>query len=254
MTPRASYLVWLLLASPQPQGSRITASPSNALGKTMKRTASQLPPAVARRPISVAFSGLTAIAGACLIAGCPGVQVLTDGTAPCSPEALAETRRLKIPYTASFGVEVLGLPGSGDGVAIVKEGPIELRVTQPVLVHPPWDIQNSPLCADEKHRPKECEPKHRVSYAGLLYGEARFKGDRVYIRIHQLRDYGRIGPFCAVVAQTKSLSQVGLAANPLDALRALHLTRPPPGTALVWARAEVLLVDDETQAPKSGGL
>ncbi len=195
---------------------------------------------------------LVAMTGACLIASCAGARVLPDGTGACSPEAIAETRRLNIPPNSYFSVEVLGLPGSVGDVALIREGPIEVRVTGPVHAYVPDEIANSPLCT--KHSPDwvvppECKGKTIVTGTALLYGEASLKGDRVQIRLHQLRDRGMIGPFCGVVAQRRSLSMLGLEKNPLEALRMLGRERPPPGTVAVWSDAEVLIVEDESQKP-----
>jgi hypothetical protein len=196
---------------------------------------------------------LMAMTGACLIAGCSGVRVLPDGTAACSPEAIAETRRLEIPPHSYFSVEVLGLPGSVGDVALIKEGPIEVRVTGPVHAYVPDEIANSPLCTEHPANwviPPECKGKTIVTDTALLYGEARFKDDRVQIRLHQLRDVGTIGPFCGVVAQRRSLSMLGLEKNPPEALRMLGIQRPPPGTVAVWSAAEVLVVEDDSQRPR----
>ena len=198
-------------------------------------------------------SYLAALTGACLIAGCSGVRVLPDGTAACSPEAIAETRRMKIPRNSYFSVEILGLPGSRSGIALIKEGPIEVRVTNPVKAYVPDEIAKSPICTDHPPNwvvPPECQGETIVSDTALLYGEASLKGGRVQIRLHQLRDGGMIGPFCGVIAQRHTLSQLGLEKNPRDALFALGIERPPPGTVAVWSRAEVLIVDDEDQSPK----
>jgi hypothetical protein len=196
---------------------------------------------------------LMAMTGACLIAGCSGVRVLPDGTAACAPEAIAETRRLHIPPHSYFSVEVLGLPGSVGDVALIQEGPIEVRVTGPVHAYVPDEIANSPLCTDHPPDwvvPPECKGKTIVTGTALLYGEARFKGDRVQIRLHQLRDLGMIGPFCGVIAQRRSLSMVGLEKNPPEALRMLGIKQPPPGTVAVWSEAEVLIIEDESQKPR----
>ncbi|WNG61242.1 hypothetical protein F0U59_45930 [Archangium gephyra] len=196
---------------------------------------------------------LAAMTGACLIAGCSGVRVLPDGTAACSPEALAETKRLGIPPHSYFTVEVLGLPGSVGDVALIQEGPIEVRVTSPVQAYVPDEIANSPLCTEHPSDwivPPECTGKAIVTRTALLYGEARFKDERVQIRLHQLRDLGMIGPFCGVIAQRRSLSMVGLEKNPPEALRMLGMKQPPPGTVAVWSLAEVLIVEDETQKPR----
>lgn len=196
---------------------------------------------------------LMAMTGACLIAGCSGVRVLPDGTAACAPEAIAETRRLHIPPHSYFSVEVLGLPGSVGDVALIQEGPIEVRVTGPVHAYVPDEIANSPLCTDHPPDwvvPPECQGKTIVTGTALLYGEARFKGDRVQIRLHQLRDLGMIGPFCGVIAQRRSLSMLGLEKNPPEALRMLGIKQPPPGTVAVWSEAEVLIVEDESHKPR----
>lgn len=196
---------------------------------------------------------LVAMTGACLIAGCSGVRVLPDGTAACSPEAIAETKRLGIPPHSYFSVEVLGLPGSVGDVALIQEGPIEVRVTGPVYTYVPDEIAKSPLCTDHPSSwvvPPECKGKTIVTDTALLYGEARFKEDRVQIRLHQLRDLGMIGPFCGVVAQRRSLSMVGLEKNPPEALRMLDIKQLPPGTVAVWSEAEVLVVEDESQKPR----
>jgi hypothetical protein len=196
---------------------------------------------------------LAAMTGACLIAGCSGVRVLPDGTAACSPEAIAETKRLGIPPHSYFSVEVLGLPGSVGDVALIQEGPIEVRVTSPVYTYVPDEIAKSPLCTDHPSSwvvPPECKGKTIVTGTALLYGEARFKDERVQIRLHQLRDLGMIGPFCGVVAQRRSLSMVGLEKNPLEALRMLGIKQLPPGTVAVWSEAEVLVVEDESQKPR----
>jgi hypothetical protein len=196
---------------------------------------------------------LTAMTGACLIAGCSGVRVLPDGTAACSPEAIAETRRLGIPPHSYFTVEVLGLPGSAGVVALIQEGPIEVRVTSPVYTYVPDEIAKSPLCTDHPSSwvvPPECKGRTIVTDTALLYGEARFKDERVQIRLHQLRDLGMIGPFCGVIAQRRSLSMVGLEKNPPEALRMLGMKQPPPGTVAVWSLAEVLIVEDESQKPR----
>jgi hypothetical protein len=199
------------------------------------------------------LKALVAMTGTCLIAGCSGVRVLPDGTAACSPEAIAETQRMHIPRTSYFSVEVLGLPGSVGDVALIQEGTIEVRVTSPVYDYVPFEIANSPLCTDHPPNwvvPPECKGKQLVSRTALLYGEATFKDDRVQIRLHQLRDLGRIGPFCGVIAQRHSLSMVGLQKNPPEALRMLGIKQPPPGTVAVWSDSEVLIVEDESQKPK----
>ncbi|MFY0571498.1 hypothetical protein ACN28E_47770 [Archangium lansingense] len=196
---------------------------------------------------------LAAMTGACLIAGCSGVRVLPDGTAACSAEAIAETKRVGIPPHSYFSVEVLGLPGSVGDVALIQEGPIEVRVTGPVHAYVPYEIANSPLCTDHPPNwvvPPECKGKTIVTETALLYGEASLKGDRVQIRLHQLRDLGMIGPFCGVIAQRRSLSMLGLEKNPPEALRMLGVKQPPPGTVAVWSDAEVLIVEDESQKPR----
>jgi hypothetical protein len=196
---------------------------------------------------------LAAMTGACLIAGCSGVRVLPDGTAACAPEAIAETKRLNIPPHSYFSVEILGLPGSVGDVALIQEGPIEVRVTGPVHDYVPDEIARSPLCTDHPPNwvvPPECKGKTVVTGTALLYGEARFKGERVQIRLHQLRDRGTIGPFCGVVAQRRSLAMLGLEKNPPEALRMLGLEKLPPRTLAVWSDAEVLVVDDESQTPR----
>lgn len=202
---------------------------------------------------ATARSALAALTGACLIAGCSGVRVLPDGTAACSVEALAETRRLEIPRTAYFSVEILGLPGSRGGIALIKEGPIEVQVTSPVREHVPPEVARSPLCTDHPPDwvpPPECQGAHLVAESALLYGEARLKGERVQIRLHQLRDRGTIGPFCGVIAQRRTLSMLGLEKNPPKALKMLGVSRLPPGMVAVWSDAEVLIVTDESQKPK----
>jgi hypothetical protein len=196
---------------------------------------------------------LAAMTGVCLMAGCTGVRVLPDGTGACSPEAVAETRRLNIPPNSYFSVEVLGLPGSVGDVALIREGPIEVRVTGPVHAYVPEEIAKSPLCTDHPPNwvvPAECKGKTIVTGTALLYGEASLRGDRVQIRLHQLRDRGMIGPFCGVVAQRRSLSVLGLEKNPREALRMLGRERLPPGTVAVWSDAEVLIVEDESQKPR----
>ncbi len=196
---------------------------------------------------------LVAMTGACLIAGCSSVHVLPDGTAACSAEAIAETKRLGIPPHSYFSVEVLGLPGSVGDVALVQEGPIEVRVTGPVHAYVPDEIARSPLCTDHPSSwvvPPECKGKTIVTGTALLYGEARLKGDRVQIRLHQLRDLGMIGPFCGVVAQRRSLSMLGLEKNPPEAVRMLGIKQPTPGTVAVWSEAEVLVIEDESQKPR----
>lgn len=208
-----------------------------------------------RRPLGGDGSSkvLAAMTGACLISGCSGVRVLPDGTAACAPDAIAETKRLEIPPHSYFSVEVLGLPGSVGDVALIQEGPIEVRVTGPVHAYVPDEIANSPLCTDHPPSwvvPPECKGKTIVTDTALLYGEARFKGDRVQIRLHQLRDLGMIGPFCGVIAQRRSLSMLGLEKNPPEALRMLGIKQPPPGTVAVWSEAEVLIIEDESQKPR----
>ena len=202
-------------------------------------------------PVSRRF--LVAMTGACLISGCTGVRVLPDGTAACTPEAIAETQRMKIPHTSYFSIEVLGLPGSRGSIALIKEGPIEVRVRDSVHAYVPYEIARSPLCTDHPPNwvvPPECQGRTIVSSTALLYGEASFKDERVQIRLHQLRDGGMIGPFCGVVAQRRTLSMVGLEKNPPEALRQLGISKPPPGTVAVWSDAEVLVVDDDSQKPK----
>lgn len=196
---------------------------------------------------------LATLTGVCVIAGCSGVRVLPDGTAACSPEAIAETRRLGIPQHAYFSVEVLGLPGSVGDVALVKDGPIEVRVTRPVYAYVPDEVAKSPLCTEHPPNwivPPECKGEVIVSDTALLYGEARLDGERVQIRLHQLRDGGMIGPFCGVIAQRHTLSAVGLEKNPPEALRMLGVEKTPARTVAVWSDAEVLIVEDETQMPR----
>ena len=196
---------------------------------------------------------LAALTGACLISGCAGVRMLPDGTAACSLEAIAETQRMKIPRTSYFSVEVLGLPGSRGSIALIKEGPIEVRVRDSVHAYVPYEIARSPICTDPSPNwiaPPECKGRTIVSSTALLYGEASFKDERVQIRLHQLRDGGMIGPFCGVVAQRRTLSMVGLEKNPPEALRQLGISKPLPGTVAVWSDAEVLIVDDDSQKPK----
>jgi hypothetical protein len=196
---------------------------------------------------------IVTMTGICVIAGCAGARPLPDGTAACSADAIEEARRFGIPRSSYFSVEVLGLSGSRSGVALIKEGPVELRVTNPVKAFVPDEIAKSPLCA--KHSPdhvvpRECMGATLVSDTALLYGEASFKGDRVQIRIHQLRDGGTLGPFCGVVAQRHTVALVGLEKNPREALKMLEIAEPPPGTVAVWADAEVLMVTDDSQQPK----
>lgn len=191
--------------------------------------------------------------GACVIAGCAGTRTLPDGTAACSAAAIEETRRFGIPRSSYFSVEVLGLPGSRSGVALIKEGPVELRVTNPVKTFVPDEIAKSPLCV--KHSPdhvvpRECMGATLVSDTALLYGEASFKEDRVQIRVHQLRDGGTIGPFCGVVAQRHTVALVGLEKNPREALKMLEIAEPPPRAVAIWSDAEVLIVTDDSQQPK----
>ncbi|MFL5357644.1 hypothetical protein [Archangium sp.] len=229
-----------------------TANPRKSQkGKVMNE--SMKPPSRRSPECSGLSRVLVAMTGTCLIAGCAGVRVLPDGTAACSPEAIAETQRMHIPQTSYFSVEVLGLPGSVGDVALIQEGPIEVRLTSPVHDYVPFEIANSPLCTDHPANwvvPSDCKGKTLVTDTALLYGEASFKDDRVQIRLHQLRDLGRIGPFCGVIAQRRSLSMVGLQKNPPEALRMLGLEQPPPGTVAVWSDAEVLIVEDESQKPK----
>lgn len=196
---------------------------------------------------------LATLTGACLIAGCSGKHVLPDGTGACSPEAVAETRRMGIPPHSYFSVEILGLPGSVGGVALIKEGPIEVQMTRPVYAYVPEEIANSPLCTDHPANwvvPSECTGRTLVAETALLYGEVSFKGPRVQIRLHQLRDRGMIGPFCGLVAQRLALSSLGLEKNPPGALQMLKNSELPPGTVAVWSGAEVLLVEDESQNPR----
>jgi hypothetical protein len=191
--------------------------------------------------------------GVCVIAGCAGARTLPDGTAACSADAIEETKRFGIPRTSYFSVEVLGLVGSRSGVALIKEGPVELRVTNPVKAFVPDEIAKSPLCArhpPDHVVPRECTGATLVSDTALLYGEASFKGDRVQIRVHQLRDGGTIGPFCGVVAQRHTVALVGLEKNPREALKLLEIEEPPIGAAAVWSDAEVLIVTDDSQQPK----
>jgi hypothetical protein len=209
-----------------------------------------------RRPRKAGASMRNAIAtitGVCVIAGCSGVRTLPDGTGACSAEAIEETKRIGIPRSSYFSVEVLGLPGSRANVALIKEGPVELRVTNPVKAFVREEIANSPLCQKQTPDhvvPRECMGATLVSDTALLYGEVILKGERVQIRVHQLRDGGAIGPFCGVVAQQHSVATVGLAKNPQGALQTLGIAAPPPGTVAVWSRAEVLIVDDDSQQPK----
>lgn len=193
------------------------------------------------------------VTGVCVVAACAGTRTLPDGTAPCPAEAIEETRRLGIPRNAYFSVEVLGDPGSRFGVALIREGRVELRVTEPVKAFVPDEIARSPLC--EKHAPdqavaRECKAATLVSDTALLYGEASFKGSRVQIRVHQLRDGGAIGPFCGVVAQQHTVALVGLEKNPPEALKVLGIDKPIPGTVAVWSQAEVLIVTDDSQQPR----
>lgn len=196
---------------------------------------------------------LAAMTGACLIAGCSGVRVLPDGTAACSPEAIAETKRLKVPIHSYFSIEILGMPGSVGEVALLKEGPVEVRLTGPVYDYVPDEIANSPLCTDHPPNwvvPPECKGKTIVTGTALLYGEASFKGERVQIRLHQLRDRGMIGPFCGIVAQRRSLAMLGLEKNPPAALSMLGVKQLPPGVVAVWSDAEVFAIDNESQNPR----
>ncbi|PTL76736.1 hypothetical protein DAT35_48275 [Vitiosangium sp. GDMCC 1.1324] len=138
-------------------------------------------------------------------------------------------------------------------MALIKEGPIEVRVTGPVYDYVPDEIAKSPLCTDHPPNwvvPPECKGKTIVAGTALLYGEASLRGDRVQIRLHQLRDRGMIGPFCGVIAQRRSLSMVGLEKNPPEALRMLEIEQPPPGLVAVWSRAEILVIEDESQKPR----
>ena len=231
-----------------------TPAPMNSSGRqktyTMNKTEKPGPfLKMDRTPSKV----LVTLTGVCVIAGCSGVRVLPDGTAACSPEAIAETRRLGIPRNSYFSVEVLGLPGSVADVALVRDGPIEVRVTNSVYAYVPDEIARSPLCTDHPPNwvvPPECRGEVIVSDTALLYGEARLEGDRVQIRLHQLRDAGVIGPFCGVIAQRHTLSMVGLEKNPPEALRMLGIEKPPAGTVAVWSDAEVLVVEDENQKPR----
>jgi hypothetical protein len=196
---------------------------------------------------------LAALTGACLTAGCSGVRVLPDGTAACSAEAIAETRRLGVPIHSYFSVEILGLPGSVGEVALIKEGAIEVRVTGPVYAYVPDEIARSPLCTDHPPNwvvPPECKGETIVSDTALLYGEASLKGERVQIRLHQLRDGGMIGPFCGIVAQRRSLAMLGLEKNPPAALSMLGVKQLPPGVVAVWSDAEVFAIDNESQMPR----
>lgn len=196
---------------------------------------------------------LAALTGVCLSTGCSSVRALPDGTAACSPEAIAETKRLKIPPHSYFSIEVLGLPGSVADVALIREGPVEVRVTTPVYEYVPYEIANSPLCTNHPSDwvvPAECKGRTLVSDTALLYGEASFKGARVQIRLHQLRDGGVIGPFCGLVAQRLTLSSLGLEKNPPGAMEMLGNSKLPPGVVAIWSDAEVLLVEDESQNPR----
>jgi hypothetical protein len=193
------------------------------------------------------------VTGVCVVAACAGTRTLPDGTAACSGEAIEETKRLGIPRNAYFSVEVLGGPGSRSGIALIKEGPVELRVTNPVKAFVPDEIARSPLCAKRSPGqavPRECIEATLVSDTALLYGETNFKGSRVQIRVYQLRDGGAIGPFCGVVAQQHVVSSVGLEKNPPEALKILGIDGTAPGIVAVWSRAEVLIVTDDSQQPK----
>jgi len=261
MTSRLAHVILALVmaATPEDLGktelSRVrTRMDSSGRQKeyTMNKTAKpgSLRPPQNKETCSKALAALT---GACVIAGCSGVRVLPDGTAACSPEAIAETRRLGVPRYSYFSVEVLGLPGSVGDVALIQDGPIEVRVTRPVKTRVPDEIARSPLCTPQPPDwvvPTECKPQVPVTDTALLYGEARIKGERVQIRLHQLRDRGTIGPFCGVIAQHHSVSAVGLEKNPPEALRMLGIDKPPAGTVAVWSAAEVLLVEEENHQPR----
>lgn len=183
--------------------------------------------------------------------GCATVPLLPDGLPPCSPEALAATKRLNIPEFSRFNAHITnGQPGSDDDFPLIRlNQAIEAEVDFPPHREGKLPVPEC-ISGGLPYDPK-CLETVVIPRDAKLYGRAHPDGERVQIRFERLRfPDGHEQPFCAM-AYSIGDGMPGLPLNPPEALEFLKLKqRPPPGLAIVTSDLDIRRVEEAPSPPR----
>ncbi len=152
----------------------------------------------------------------------------------CSAEEIASTRSLNIPLKSDFWISITNAE-FGKGFGLVREGPIEARVSMPVQGEPPPEAAYLPACRYDVVSPRHgiyvlpefCQGPVLLPSGSRLKGRGKIEGNRFHIRFDKLQILnGPEVPFCGIAIEVED-DRPGLIINKPNRMAQLGIA--PPG-------------------------